>query len=105
MVRCGVGWTYVMLAPVIGIVQVSGAALADRYTYLSLIGFSVLIFIKLREHLKRPSGWRWSAAHPEHVRHASSGSRATSAGCRWWSLCPLMAGQVRTAGIRAERES
>ena len=47
----GVAWTYVMLAAVIGIVQVNGAALADRYTYLALIGFSVLVFIKLRQHL------------------------------------------------------
>jgi Flp pilus assembly protein TadD len=47
----GLGWTYVLLAPVIGIVQVGGEALADRYTYLALIGFSILVFIKLREHL------------------------------------------------------
>jgi hypothetical protein len=47
----GVGWSYVMLAPVIGLVQVNGEALADRYAYLSLVGFSVLVFIKLREHL------------------------------------------------------
>ena len=49
--RSGVGWTFVMLAPMIGIVQIGGHALADRYTYLALIGFSVLVFIKLREHL------------------------------------------------------
>ena len=47
----GVAWTYVMLAPVIGLVQVGGEALADRHTYLALIGFSVLVFIKLRQHL------------------------------------------------------
>lgn len=47
----GVAWTYVLFAPVIGIVQVGGEALADRHTYLALVGFTVLVFIKLRQHL------------------------------------------------------
>ena len=39
-----VGWLWylVMLAPVIGIVQVGSQAMADRYTYLPLIGLSIV---------------------------------------------------------------
>ncbi len=36
-------WTLLLLAPVIGIVQVGGQAMADRYTYLPLIGLSIAV--------------------------------------------------------------
>jgi len=36
-------WYVVMLVPVIGIVQVGGQGMADRYTYLSLVGVFVAI--------------------------------------------------------------
>jgi Flp pilus assembly protein TadD len=40
-----VGWLWylVILLPVIGLVQVGGQAMADRYTYLSLIGLFIII--------------------------------------------------------------
>ena len=40
-----VGWLWylVMLLPVIGLVQVGGQALADRYTYLPLVGIFVVV--------------------------------------------------------------
>ncbi len=40
-----VGWLWylVMLLPVIGIVQVGSQAMADRYTYLPLIGLSIML--------------------------------------------------------------
>jgi Tfp pilus assembly protein PilF len=36
-------WTLALLAPVIGIVQVGGQAMADRYTYLPLIGLALAV--------------------------------------------------------------
>ena len=39
----GWGWYLIMLVPVIGIVQVGNQALADRYTYLPLVGIFVLL--------------------------------------------------------------
>ncbi len=36
-------WMLVLLAPVIGIVQVGGQAMADRYTYLPLIGLAIAV--------------------------------------------------------------
>ena len=36
-------WTLVLLAPVIGIVQVGGQAMADRYTYLPLVGLAIAV--------------------------------------------------------------
>ncbi len=36
-------WMLLLLAPVIGIVQVGGQAMADRYTYLPLIGLAIAV--------------------------------------------------------------
>jgi tetratricopeptide (TPR) repeat protein len=36
-------WMLVLLAPVIGIVQVGGQAMADRYTYLPLVGLAIAV--------------------------------------------------------------
>ncbi|MFZ2448392.1 MAG: tetratricopeptide repeat protein [Syntrophobacteraceae bacterium] len=46
-----VGWFWYlgMLVPVIGIVQVGGQAMADRYTYLPLIGFFIVVVWSLGE--------------------------------------------------------
>lgn len=47
-------WWYVgMLAPVIGLVQVGGQAMADRYTYLPLIGLFVVITWGLADLVSR----------------------------------------------------
>ncbi len=57
-----VGWFcyIIMLLPVIGIIQVGGQAMADRYTYLPLIGpFVMIIWLgteKIPESFKRTSG-------------------------------------------------
>jgi Tfp pilus assembly protein PilF len=47
----GVGWFWFLgvLVPVIGLMQVGQAAMADRYTYLPLIGLSVAVAWGLRE--------------------------------------------------------
>jgi tetratricopeptide (TPR) repeat protein len=56
----GVGWFWFlgMLVPVIGLVQVGQAAMADRYTYLPLIGLSVALAWGIRELVagSRPAG-------------------------------------------------
>jgi tetratricopeptide (TPR) repeat protein len=50
-----VGWLWFlgMLVPVIGLVQVGGAALADRYTYLSATGIFVIVTFGFVELAKR----------------------------------------------------
>jgi protein O-mannosyl-transferase len=46
-----VGWLWylVMLAPVIGLVQVGEQAMADRYTYLPMIGIAIALAFGLRD--------------------------------------------------------
>lgn len=39
----GLGWFFLTLLPVIGLIQVGGQSMADRYTYLPLIGPFILI--------------------------------------------------------------
>jgi protein O-mannosyl-transferase len=53
-----VGWLWYLgtLVPVIGLVQVGSAALADRYTYVPLIGVFIALTWGISELL---SGWRW----------------------------------------------
>jgi tetratricopeptide (TPR) repeat protein len=46
-------WYFGMLVPVIGIVQVGGQALADRYTYIPLIGVFICIAWGAAEILKK----------------------------------------------------
>jgi tetratricopeptide (TPR) repeat protein len=56
----GVGWFWFLgvLVPVIGLVQVGQAAMADRYTYLPLIGLSLALAWGVRELVagSRPAG-------------------------------------------------
>lgn len=53
-----VGWLWYVgtLVPVIGIVQVGGHAMADRYTYIPLIGLFIIASWGIPELLR---GWRW----------------------------------------------
>jgi len=50
-----VGWLWFlgMLVPVIGLVQVGGAALADRYTYLPSIGLFMAVACGFRDRVER----------------------------------------------------
>ena len=50
-----VGWLWFlgMLVPVVGIVQVGSQALADRYTYLPLIGLFIMLAWTLNDALRR----------------------------------------------------
>jgi hypothetical protein len=56
-----VGWLWFAgtLVPVIGIVQVGGQAMADRYTYIPLIGLFVMAAWGIPELLEK-----WQPAHP-----------------------------------------
>ena len=47
-------WYLVMLVPVIGIVQVGSQALADRYTYVPLVGLFIIVVWSLPEYAFRP---------------------------------------------------
>lgn len=51
-----VGWLWFLglLVPVIGLVQVGGQALADRYTYLPIVGLFMMIAWTAREALHAP---------------------------------------------------
>jgi hypothetical protein len=54
-----VGWLWFlgMLVPVIGLVQVGGAAMADRYAYLPLIGIFLIVVWGVSD-LRTANGWR-----------------------------------------------
>jgi Flp pilus assembly protein TadD len=55
-----VGWLWFvgMLVPVIGIVQVGLQSLADRYTYLPMLGVQIALLWTLREHVVTPRARR-----------------------------------------------
>jgi len=56
-----VGWFWYVgtLVPVIGIVQVGRQALADRYTYVPLIGIFIIIAFGVAEFLSRRNAPKW----------------------------------------------
>ena len=60
-----VGWFLFlgMLVPVIGLVQVGEAAMADRYAYIPLIGIFVMIAFGVSE-IAEPKGWGFLPAIP-----------------------------------------
>ena len=55
-VSVGLFWYLGTLVPVIGLVQVSGQAMADRYTYIPLIGLFIVVAWGVPDILKR---WRY----------------------------------------------
>ena len=80
--RCpylAVGWFWYlgMLVPVIGLVQVGGQAMADRYTYLPQIGLYLMIAWGLRD-LTACGGWPSTRPRPRR----SSPCWPSSPGCR-----------------------
>lgn len=70
----GVGWLWYLgtLVPVIGLVQVGGQAMADRYTYVSFIGLFIMVVWGAAE---ATSGWR----HRQIIR--STGAAALILAC------------------------
>jgi tetratricopeptide (TPR) repeat protein len=61
VVACGVAWFVAALVPVLGFIQVGGAAHADRYTYLPMIGFSLILAAWLRKMLDDRRRLRYAA--------------------------------------------
>jgi tetratricopeptide (TPR) repeat protein len=59
-----VGWLWYMgtLVPVIGLVQVGHQALADRYTYIPLIGLFIMLAWVLGDGVAQQPGWRLPVA-------------------------------------------
>jgi Flp pilus assembly protein TadD len=55
-------WYFGMLVPVIGLVQVGGYAMADRYTYLPMVGIFLAVVWEITALLDRRASWRWAAA-------------------------------------------
>ncbi|MCX5855689.1 MAG: tetratricopeptide repeat protein [Deltaproteobacteria bacterium] len=65
-----VGWLWYLgtLVPVIGLVQIGEHAMADRYTYIPLIGLFIIIVWGASD---LPKGWRWR--HKKTLLGLSSG--------------------------------
>ena len=80
-VLCGWLWFVVSLLPVIGLIQVGGQALADRYTYLPLTGLFVLLAW---------GGGALAGANVTRVRLAAGGAALLVVG-----LAAVAAAQVR----------
>ena len=59
-----VGWLWFLgtLVPVIGLVQVGGAAFADRYSYFPSIGLFIMLVFAVEEWLQRRPTARWGAS-------------------------------------------
>jgi len=58
----GWGWFLVTLVPVIGLVQVGGQARADRYTYIPMVGLSIMLIWGIKEVVEKrraqsPAKW------------------------------------------------
>jgi tetratricopeptide (TPR) repeat protein len=55
-----VGWLWYagMLVPVIGLVQVGVQSMADRYTYLPMIGLSISIIWLVSDWVEKKTGWK-----------------------------------------------
>lgn len=60
-VTSGILWFFVALVPVIGLVQVGSAGHADRYTYLSQIGFAIALAVVLDRLQARSRAWQHAA--------------------------------------------
>jgi tetratricopeptide (TPR) repeat protein len=77
-----VGWFWFLgtLVPVIGLVQVGGQALADRYTYLPLIGLAILVAWGARDMLG------WSEQSRRVVAGAGVAALAALAVVAWFQV-------------------
>ena len=57
-VTLGILWFLIALIPVIGLIQVGSAAHADRYTYISQLGFAIMAAILLLRLQRHSATWR-----------------------------------------------
>jgi protein O-mannosyl-transferase len=107
----GLGWFWYLgtLVPVIGIVQVGVQAMADRYTYIPLIGVFVCVVWGAAELLERLRGG--GAATPQGVMGAdpSAGSAQVPRSPRcglWWPAAFATAGvaALTACGLATHRQ-
>jgi Flp pilus assembly protein TadD len=72
----GVGWFWFlgMLVPVIGMVQVGEQAMADRYTYLPLIGPVISLVFWLSERFGRGAAAETTSERKKNSRHRRRGT-------------------------------
>src|SRR5437660_12724311 len=80
-----VGWLWyvVTLLPVIGLVQVGDLAMADRYTYVPLIGPFIMLAWSAAEIVRRRPAWRSTVAASAGVLLAGC-AVATGLQLRYW---------------------
>ena len=80
-----VGWLWFvgMLVPTIGLVQVGSQARADRYTYLPMIGLSILPVWAAGELAERRSSWRRPVAVASMTAMAALGVAAHRQVATW----------------------
>lgn len=68
----GWAWYVGVMVPVIGVVKVGSALLADRYTYISMLGLTIAVAVTIRD---------WVARKPEWFRPAAVLASLCLAGC------------------------
>jgi tetratricopeptide (TPR) repeat protein len=95
-----VGWFWYLgtLVPMIGLVQVGGQAMADRYTYIPTIGLSVVIAMGVPDALRR---WRLSptlAALPAGLALVILLALGRSQASRWQNSIRLFEHTLAVAG-------
>ncbi len=80
-----VGWLWflVTLLPVLGIIQVGNQAMADRYTYVPLIGPFVALAWGAGEVAARWPAWRWPLAVAAGVTVLSAAWAARAQAATW----------------------
>ncbi|MEO6003741.1 MAG: tetratricopeptide repeat protein [Opitutus sp.] len=75
-------WFLVMLAPVIGIVQVGFQSMADRYTYLPILGLQYALLWTVRGFALRPAA-RWACVISGAVVLAGAAVRTWDQQANW----------------------
>ena len=90
-----IGWLWFvgMLVPVIGLVQVGSQAMADRYTYLPMIGLSIAVGVEGAELARRSSALR-SAVVALSVLAAGSWTWLTWRQVGYWRTDRTLFGHV-----------
>jgi len=80
-------WYAITILPVIGIIQVGKQAMADRYTYLPLIGVGIMLawgvpLLFRRENVRQKVVWPWEYFF-FHYWHSGPGSNAPTGKTAW----------------------
>src|SRR5262249_15664282 len=84
LVRCL--WFFGTLVPVIGLIQVGVQSMADRYTYVPLIGVFIMIVWGVSELILRKSARRPDAVSKEMASIKQAGSSVNPIPASCWTL-------------------